>query len=179
MRVPELGAGHRRTRSNGTVWHGRLCADTLSPAVPSRLRGPGQGGRARQGGGIRRLGRAHQGQEQRLPQRRAAPDSGLDDDRAYHPANLGVPAQRLQHLDGRGRQPAALHRLHRDDRGREPRGAQPTGHRRRVRLDGPSHGPAEAAGLPGEPGEGRVQAEAGRHAPRRRRLRLPQPQLRR
>ena len=68
---------------------------------------------------------------------------------------------------------------HPDDAGREPGGAQPARDRRRVRPPGAPHRHRQAAGLPGEPGEGRLQRPS-----RPRRLRLGrhaagQPELRR
>ena len=83
-------------------------------------------------------------------------------------------------LRGRPRgEPAPLPRRHPDDAGREPGGAQPARHRRRVRPAGAPHRHRQAAGLPGEHGAGRLQ-----RPPRPRRLRLrrhapDQPQLRR
>ena len=132
--------------------HGRLRAGPLPEAVPSRST-PARPSSTRwsKDGEVRQLGQPVQVKNDwalnpDLPV--LSPWKTVDADQH---ADLDAGAQPVQRLGRHRRQPAAVHRQDPADAGREPRGAQPARHRRRVRLPGAPHRHRQAAGLPREP----------------------------
>ena len=173
-----LGVGHRPPCPLRSRRAGRLRARPLPQAVPSEVR---LEGRSRQEAGraeVRELGPAVQEPQRRLPQPRPAGGDAVEDGVADQHADLGPGAQPVQRLGRHRRQPAALHRPHPHDPGREPGAHQPARHRRRVRLAGPPHRHQQAAGAAGEPAEGQLPGAPGPVRPGRRRRPLLQPELR-
>ena len=98
---------------------------------PGRARQEGQGGQVRQLGAAcsssRTTGRSTRSCRSLSPWKTVDADQHAD---------LDAGAQPVQRLGRHRGQPAAVHRQGRADAGREPGGAQPARHRRRVRLPG-------------------------------------------
>ena len=151
-----VGVGHRAPRALRTRRARRLRARSLPEAVPSEVR---LEGRAREEAGraeVRQLGHDVQEPERRVPQPGPARGDAVEDDVAPHHADLDPRAQSLQRVGRHRRQPAPVHRPDPHDARREPRGHQPAGDRRRVRLAGAAHRHQQAAGAAREPAEGRL-----------------------
>ena len=165
--------------ADGGPHDGRLHAGPLHQAVPPEVHRDGRREREGQGGELRRLGRVHQEPLGLDAQPRAARADAVEGDHAHQQPDLGDGAESVL-LRGRHRgQPAPVHRPDPDDARREPRGAEPPGHRRPVRSPGAPHGHDQAPGVPREPGQGRLRRPARPGAERLRRHAPDQPLLRR
>ncbi len=90
----------------------------------------------------------------------AARADALEDRHAHQQPDLGDGAEPFLLRGRHRRQPASVHRPDPDDARREPRGAEPPGHRRPVRSAGAPHGHDQAPGVPREPGQGRLRRQA-------------------
>ena len=163
-----IGGGQSVRQSQKFTFGAYSPAHYLKQFLPKYSLGR-RGQRQGQGGRLRELGAVSALQEGLGAQSGAADARPVEDGPADQHADLGAGAQSLL-LGRRHRgQPAALYRPRPAHAGREPRGAEPARHCRRVRPAGAAHRPRQAAGDPREPGEGRLQ---GPSRPRLQRLGL-------
>ena len=162
--------GARRPGPSGAHGHGCVCAGPLPEAVPPE---------------VRRQGRARQEGRRTPSSTTGSACSSIKNDWALNPelpvltpwktvTPINTPTWTLERnpysvwVDTDGNQLPYIDKIQ-SDPGREPGGAQPARHRRRVRLPGAPHRPRQAAGLPGEPAEGQLQGVSRPRRLRRRR----------